>query len=64
MLKRLQKSPAPHRFGCGNGAKAGDALMQILAKFYFFDLRENLRRILFDYGQKCSCVANAAFKPG
>jgi len=37
------------------------AFVQILGKFYFVDLIENLRRILFDYGQKRSCVANAAF---
>jgi hypothetical protein len=38
------------------------AFAQILGKLYFFDLRENLRRILLDYGQKRSCTANAAFK--
>jgi hypothetical protein len=34
---------------------------QILGKFYFFDLCENLRRILLDYGQKRPSIANAAF---
>ncbi len=38
------------------------AFAQILGKFYFFKLRENLRRILLDYGQKRPCTANAAFK--
>lgn len=38
------------------------AFAQILGKFYFFDLRENLRRILFDYGQNRSDPANGAFK--
>jgi hypothetical protein len=34
---------------------------KILAKLYFFQLFENLRRILFDYGQKRTGRANAAF---
>jgi len=38
------------------------AFAQILGKFYFFKLLENLRRILLDYGQKRSCTANVAFK--
>jgi hypothetical protein len=38
------------------------AFAQILGKYYFFDLLENLRRILLDYAQKRSCTANAAFK--
>jgi hypothetical protein len=38
------------------------ALAQILGKFYFFDLRENLRLILFDYAPKSPQAANAAFK--
>jgi len=38
------------------------AFAQILGKLYFFKLRENLRRILLDYGQKRSSTANAAFK--
>jgi len=38
------------------------AFAQILGKFHFFKLRENLRRILLDYGQKRPCTANAAFK--
>jgi hypothetical protein len=37
------------------------AFAQILGKLYFFELRENLRRILFDYAQKRSGRANAAF---
>jgi hypothetical protein len=38
------------------------AFAQILGKFYFFDLGENLRRILLDYGQKRLGTTNAAFK--
>jgi hypothetical protein len=38
------------------------AFAQILCKSYFFQLLENLRRILFDYGQKRTGRANAAFK--
>jgi hypothetical protein len=37
------------------------AFAQILGKLYFLQLRENLRRILFDYGQKRPRRANAAF---
>jgi hypothetical protein len=37
------------------------AFAQILGKLYFFELLENLRRILFDYAQKPSDRANAAF---
>ena len=37
------------------------ALAQILAKFDFFDLRENLQRILLDYAQNVSHPANAPF---
>jgi hypothetical protein len=37
------------------------AFAQILGKLYFLQLRENLRRILFDYGQKRPHRANAAF---
>jgi hypothetical protein len=35
---------------------------QILAKFYFFDLLENLRIILLDYAQKRPDTANVPFK--
>jgi hypothetical protein len=38
------------------------AFAQILGKLYFLQLRENLRRILVDYGQKRPCRANVAFK--
>jgi hypothetical protein len=41
---------------------ASYAFVQILGKFYFFNLLENLRRILLDYGQKRSGTANATFK--
>jgi hypothetical protein len=37
------------------------AFAKTLAKLYFFQLFENLRRILFDYGQKRIGRANAAF---
>ena len=37
------------------------AFAQILGKLYFLQLDENLRRILFDYGQKRPRRANAAF---
>ncbi|HTH34789.1 MAG TPA: hypothetical protein VL976_10495 [Xanthobacteraceae bacterium] len=37
------------------------AFAQILGKLYFVQLRENLRRILVDYGQKRPCRANVAF---
>ncbi len=39
------------------------AFVQFLGKFYFFDLRENLRIILFDYAQKRRDAANVVFKP-
>jgi hypothetical protein len=38
------------------------AFVQFLAKLYFFQMLENLRRILLDYGQKRTRRANAAFK--
>jgi hypothetical protein len=37
------------------------AFAQILGKLYFVQLRENLRRILLDYGQKHRHPANAPF---
>jgi hypothetical protein len=37
------------------------AFAQILGKLYFFELLENLRRILLDYAQKRTGRANAAF---
>jgi hypothetical protein len=37
------------------------AFAQILGKLHFFELRENLQRILLDYAQKRSGRANAAF---
>jgi len=37
----------------GGAAKRGKtAFAQILGKLYFFELLENLRRILLDYAQK------------
>jgi hypothetical protein len=42
--------------------QGSDMFAQILGKFYFFNLRENLRHILFDYEEKCSCTTNGAFK--
>jgi hypothetical protein len=47
--------------GTGRNASIG-AFAQILGKFYFFNLRENLRLILFDYEEKRSCTTNGAFK--
>ncbi len=47
--------------GTGRNASS-DAFAQILGKFYFFNLRENLRHILFDYEEKRSCTTNGAFK--
>jgi hypothetical protein len=44
------------------GGAASDVIVQILGKFYFVNLLENLWRILFDYGQKLRYPANAAFK--
>jgi hypothetical protein len=41
---------------------ASGVFVQILAKLHFFKLRENLRIILLDYGQKRPCIANATFK--
>jgi hypothetical protein len=40
---------------------ASRAFAQILGKLYFLQLDENLRRILFDYGQKRPRRTNAAF---
>jgi len=49
----------------GGGAISNStAFAQILGKFYFFELRENLRRILLDYGQKRPRLANPAFSRG
>jgi hypothetical protein len=42
-------------------ASASPRIGQILGKFHFFKLRENLRRILFDYAEKRSGIANAPF---
>jgi hypothetical protein len=36
-------------------------VVQILGKLYFFELIENLRRILLDYAQKRTSRANATF---
>jgi len=41
--------------------RAHPAFAQILAKFDFFDLYENLQRILFDYAQNAPHPANAPF---
>jgi hypothetical protein len=41
---------------CGPGV-----VVQILGKLYFFELIENLRRILLDYAQKRTWRANATF---
>jgi len=59
---QIRRAAAPR--GPGECAPKANwrAFVQILGKFYFVELIENLRRILFDYGQKRSCIANAAFK--
>jgi len=44
-----------------DGMRHRATFAQILGKLYFFQLLENLRRILLDYGQKLSDPANAAF---
>jgi hypothetical protein len=48
-IAKLLQKPVPRAFA------------QILGKLYFLQLGENLRRILFDYGQKRPRRANAAF---
>jgi len=64
VLTAFAKKPiGPKRpFLARTSQKAGIAFAEILGKFYFFKLRENLRRILLYYGQKRSGTANAAFK--
>jgi hypothetical protein len=55
--KQYQKrARSPHQ---GDGQRR--AFAQILGKFYFLELCENSRRILFNYGQKRRRLANAAF---
>lgn len=52
-----------HMLAARTAPKPGlGAFAQILGKFHFFKLCENLQRILLDYGQKRSGTANAAFK--
>ena len=60
----LQKAVAPRRLLAARTPPkpALYAFAQILGKFHFFKLRENLQRILLDYGQKRPSTANAAFK--
>jgi hypothetical protein len=41
--------------------RGSGAVVQILGKLYFFELIENLRRILLDYAQKRTGRANANF---
>jgi hypothetical protein len=58
-------SSAGKRFGSWrwhNAKRPRSLFAQILGKFYFFNLRENLRHILFDYEEKRSCITNGAFK--
>jgi len=60
----MAKVPANQgSFACAKTLQkpAWRAFAQILGKLYFLQLRENLRRILFDYGQKRPRRANAAF---
>jgi hypothetical protein len=52
-----------NRFWLGTARKTmAGSFAQILGKLYFFNLRENLRHILFDYEEKRSCTTNGAFK--
>jgi hypothetical protein len=64
----MRASPAYKRMKSGKredhirAAKRGKtSFAQILGKLYFFELLENLRRILLDYEQKHSGRTNAAF---
>jgi hypothetical protein len=41
--------------------RGSGVVVQILGKLYFFELIENLRRILLDYAQKRTGRANATF---
>jgi len=52
----VTSTPSKLRQGAASGAFA-----KILAKLYFFQLFENLRRILLNYGQKRTRRANATF---
>jgi hypothetical protein len=50
---------------CGLGTterQCSELFAQILGKLYFFNLRENLRLILFDYEEKRSRTTNGPFK--
>jgi hypothetical protein len=61
---RIRESAANRRAFDANETPQRAALgafAQILGKLYFVQLRENLRRILLDYGQKRRHPANAAF---
>ena len=42
--------------------RRSEMFAQILGKLYFFNLRENLRLILFDYEEKRSRTTNGPFK--
>jgi hypothetical protein len=56
-----QVPPASDRF-LALAQREKTPIAQILGKFYFFNLRENLRHILFDYEEKRCCITNGAFK--
>jgi hypothetical protein len=45
-----------------NEEAASEMFAQFLGKLYFFNLRENLPLILFDYEEKRSRTANGPFK--
>ncbi len=50
------------RFPLGTSRNgAAGVFAQILGKLYFFKLFENLRRILLDYAEKRTDLANVAF---
>ena len=59
----LQKAVGPKRLLAARTPPkpARYAFAQILGKFYFFELCENLRRILLDYAEKRTDLANVAF---
>jgi hypothetical protein len=63
-LRRRARAPAAVLSMLRIVASALPRIGQILGKFQFFNLRENLRRILFDYAEKRSGIANATFNAG
>jgi hypothetical protein len=60
-LRRRPRAPAAVFSMLRMVARASPRIGQILAKFHFFKLRENLQRILFDYAEKRPGIANTTF---